>query len=134
MKKLLSLFSILCVFMSVVACSSQSTPEAVTEQYAKNLKASDYDAIVKQFYFDQSSPEKAAKSEEQMKAIMLEKVKPEMDKVGGVDSYEIGEAVISKDGDSAKVPLNMVYGNGKTFNRNTELIKVGEKWYLSSGR
>lgn len=134
MKKVIGFLSILFLAICMIACSSNSTPTAVVKEYAKCLKNKDYNGIANLFYYDSSDAEKAAESKKMITSILSDKVNSEIEKMGGIESYEIGTEVISEDGESAVVNLTFTYGNGETEDEKSELDYIDGKWYLSTGK
>ncbi len=101
--------------------------------YMDALQGGEYEAITDLFYFNPES-KKAMKVKEGFSSIMTEKVKPEMEKLGGVKSYEVGEAELNEAGDKAKVPVQITYGNEDQKTQDTEVVLVDGKWYLDLGK
>lgn len=135
MKKFITFLSVLCAFVCMVACSSStSSPSGVVEQYAKYIKAGQYEKVTELFCFEGENSAKAEEMKKMMESGMLDKAKAEYDKEGGVDSYELGAETISEDGSSATVELTFIYGNGKTDSQKVETENYDGKWYLSTGK
>lgn len=134
MKRLITLFSVICALVCVVACSTQSSPSSVAETYAKALKSENYDAITKLFYVNSDNAEEVQQSREMIKGLLTDKVKPEIDANGGITSYEVGAETISEDGTEATVDLTFVYGNGDSEEEEVELVNVDGTWYLDTGK
>ncbi|MFI3317323.1 MAG: DUF4878 domain-containing protein [Rikenellaceae bacterium] len=130
MKKLFTLLTVACAFVCMVACSSSSSPEAVVAQYNKCMQKGDVDGLLKLFYMKDQDADKIAKQTEEFKELMDRMMLPEIEKMGGIKSFEVGEAKISEDGLSAKVPQATTYGNGETYNQPAKLVKVDGKWYI----
>lgn len=134
MKKLFTLLSLVCALFCTVACSSpNSTPTSITEAYMDALQSEDYEAITELFYFDEANPEEAAEGK-QMITSLISKVGPEMEKRGGIESYEIVSETISEDGESADVDVKVTYGNGNVENQTSETVQHDGKWYLHFGK
>ncbi|MFI3319413.1 MAG: DUF4878 domain-containing protein [Rikenellaceae bacterium] len=135
MKKLFSLLAALaCAVVLMVACSSsQSTPSATVEKYFAALQSEDYNTVASLFYFNPES-KRATKMKDGFASMLEEKVKPQLDKMGGLKSMVIHGEEISEDGTKAQVSLTMTYGNGDTKDEKTKLVCVEEKWYLDLGK
>ncbi len=133
MKRLFTLLSIMCTFVCIVACSSSKTPSSIVEQYAKAMKGEDFEAVAELFY-SEGSEEEIAENRKMITGLLEGKVKPEMDKNGGIESYEIGEEVISEDGQSATVEFALYFGNGDCESQKSELVNVDGTWYLDAGK
>ena len=88
------------VVLAMSACSKSSTPEGAANAFLKSYQKGDYVALVDQMYFSKpvSDEDKA-----QFAELLKGKVGPEVEKKNGIASYDIDEAVIAEDGQSAKV-------------------------------
>ena len=131
MKKIIRLMAIAIVALVFAACASSNTPEAVTKKFLKSMQKGDYAGMVDQMYFKKAIPddEKA-----ELVAMIAEKAKTEIDKKGGIASFEVGAAEIAEDGQTAKVPYKLNYGNETSKDDSEDLILVDGKWMVNSGK
>lgn len=67
-------------------------------------------------------------------SIVNDKAKPQIEKKGGIISYQITSEEISEDATKATVKYSMEYGNGSTDNEKSKLINVDGKWKLDPGK
>lgn len=136
MKRIFTILSVLVALIGVVSCSSSSlsSPTDVVEEYIKSLKNDDYGSAIDLFYFSAVDSKTIEENKEKMVAIFDRFVKPEFDKNGGIDSYEIKEETIDEDGLTATVAFDYVYGNGEVEPVTSKLKKIDGKWYLDSGK
>ena len=79
------------------------------------------------------SSEELKKSREQMAVLLESKISSEVDKKGGIDSYEIGEETI--DEDEAKVKATIKYGDGSEKESTIKLKKNEDgDWKIDAGK
>ena len=119
------------VALAFAACGSKNTPEAATETMIKNLQKGDYAALVDQINFTKeiSDDEKAG-----LVGMAQAKLGPDIEKKGGIQSYEVGKAEIAEDGQSAVVPYTVTFGEGKAEEDKQKLVLVDGKWMLDEGK
>ena len=70
----------------------------------------------------------------QLVSMVQGKMAPEVEKKGGIKSFEVGEAEIAEDGQSAKVPYKLIYGDGSEESKTQKLMLVDDKWMLDEGK
>ena len=136
MKKILSIAAVALLTLVFVSCGNGNTPEGVATKAMKCLIEKDYEGYVDLLYFK----EKTAKGEEvspegrqQLVSLLQEKAGKKIDKQGGIKDFKVGEPVI--EGDKAKVPVDVTYGDGSTNQEDIKVIKTPEgKWMLDSGK
>jgi hypothetical protein len=131
MKKVFHLLSIALVAAVMFACSSASSPEAATKAYLKNMQKGDYNAMIEQVYF--TKPLNAEQKAE-LVGMVEEKAKSELEKKGGLASFEIGEIEMSEDGKKAKANYTLTFGDGSTKQDDENLVLVDGKWMIDSGK
>ena len=122
MKKLFRLMAVAIVAMAMVACGGNNTPEAATKAMLKRFQKGDYKAMVEQIHFSK------------LVSMVQGKMAPEVEKKGGIKSFEVGEAEIAEDGQSAKVPYKLIYGDGSEESKTQKLVLVDGKWMLDEGK
>lgn len=131
MQKIFRLLSIALVAFVFAACGSSNTPEGVTAKYLENMKNGKYEAALKQMHF---KTDLTQEQKDQLVAMMEEKVTEQNNKKGGIASFEIKEAQVAEDGQSAKVLYTINYGDGSTKDDNEKLVLVDGKWMIDSGK
>ena len=131
MKKLFRLMSVALVALVFAACASSNNPEAVTKKYLQNMQKGDYAAMLDQMYFKNGLTDE---QKAELVNMIGEKAKAEVDKKGGIASFEISTAEIAEDGQTAKVPYKLVYGDESTKDDSEDLILVDGKWLINSGK
>ena len=130
MKKIVRLMAMAIVVLAFAACGSKS-PEGAAKSFLKYYQNGDYAAMVDQMHFskDISDDDKA-----QFAEMLQGKIAPEIEKKGGIDSFEIGEVEMAEDGQSAKVKYTLHFGNGTDSNDDMKLVLVDGKWMLDAGK
>lgn len=132
MKKIFRLLSIALVAVVFAACGgSSNTPEGVTKKYLQNIKDGKYEAMLKQMHFKE---ELTKEQQDQLLAMISEKVKESTEKKGGIASFEVKEAEIAEDGQKAKVHYTVTYGDGSIKDDSEKLVLVDGKWMIDSGK
>lgn len=132
MKHLTRLMSIVLIAMAAVACSGGSnSPEATVKNYLSFVQKGKIDKALDLVYFKN---ELTKEDKDQLVQLFSEKIKSEYEKKGGLQSFEIGEATVSEDGNSAKVKYTLKFGNGTTEDDTQKLVKVDGKWLIDSGK
>ena len=132
MKKMIRLMAVAIVAMAMAACGSSNTPENATKAMLKSFQNGDYKALIEQVYF--SKEEVSQEDKDQLAALVQAKVAPEIKKKDGIKDFEVGEAEIAEDGQSAKVPYKIIYGNGSEEAKTQKLVLVDGKWLLDEGK
>ncbi|MBQ7530918.1 MAG: DUF4878 domain-containing protein [Paludibacteraceae bacterium] len=131
MKKFFRMMSVALVALVFAACGSSNTPEAVTKKYLQTMQKGDYAAMLDQMYFKNGLTDE---QKAELVGMVEEKAKAEVEKKGGIASFEIGAAEIAEDGQTAKVPYTLKYGDESTKEDNEDLILVDGKWWINSGK
>ena len=136
MKKILFV-AVMCLFAVMFSgCGGAKTPKDVAEKSIKCLKNKDYKGYVELVSLKDEakmSSEELKKSREQMAVLLESKISSEVDKKGGIDSYEIGEETI--DEDEAKVKAMIKYGDGSEKESTIKLKKNEDgDWKIDAGK
>lgn len=132
MKKMFRLMAIAIVSLAFFACGSKSaTPEGATGAFLKSYQKGDYAALVDQMHFSQ---ELTKDQKDQFVQMLQEKSAPEIEKKGGIASYEIGEVEMAENGESAKVNYTLTYGDGTSKPDKINLVLVDGKWMIDGGK
>lgn len=131
MKNLFRLMAMALVVFAMTACGKSSTPEGAANTFLKSYQKGDYAALVDQMHFTkQASDEDKAQFAELLKA----KVGPEVEKKGGIASFDIDETKVAEDCQSAVVNYTLHFGDGSESKDDMKLILVDGKWMLDSGK
>ena len=136
MKKILFV-AVMCLFAVMFSgCGGAQTPKDAAEKSSKCLKVKDYKGYVELVSLQDEakmSSEELKKSREQMAVLLESKISSEVDKKGGIDSYEIGEETI--DEDEAKVKATIKYGDGSEKESTIKLKKNEDgDWKIDAGK
>jgi len=95
MKKMFRLMAMAIVVLAFAACGSNNTPEGAVEKMLKSYQKGDYAAVIDQMHF---SKELSKDDKAQLVQMFEEKDAPEVEKKGGIASYDIAEAEVAEDG------------------------------------
>lgn len=128
---MIRLMAVAIVAMAMVACGSSNTPENATKAMLKSFQNGDYKALIEQVHF---SKEVSQEDKDQLAALVQAKVAPEIKKKDGIKNFEVGEAELAEDGQSAKVSYKIIYGNGSEEAKTQKLVLVDGKWLLDEGK
>lgn len=131
MKKFFRMMSVALVALVFAACASSNNPEAVTKKYLQTMQKGDYAAMLDQMYFKNGLTDE---QKAELVGMVEQKAKAEVEKKGGIASFEIGAAEIAEDGQTAKVPYTLKYGDESTKEDSEDLILVDGKWWINSGK
>ena len=115
----------------VFAACASSTPEAATKKYLQCMQKGEYAAMLDQMYFKNGITDE---QKAELLGMVEEKAKAEVEKKGGIASFEIGEIEMAEDGKTANVSYTLKYGDGSTKEDNEDLIQVDGKWMINSGK
>ncbi|MDO4159579.1 MAG: DUF4878 domain-containing protein [Prevotellaceae bacterium] len=134
MKKLLGMVALVAFALLITACGNSNTPKGVAEKSIKCIQKGDYEGYVDLMYVSKES--KNIEEEKKGYASLLQsKAGPALEEKGGIKSYEILSEEISEDGNSAKVDIKVVYGNGEEKNQTIQLLKdKNDDWKLDSNK
>ena len=135
MKKLLGIIALFIAVFTMSSCSDNS-PKGVAKKAISCMQAKDWNGYVDLLYFDKEEGKDIDKEKEQLAALFKEKGEKELNKQGGIKSYEIVSEEISEDGNTATVTVKIVYGDGTE--KNNEEIKMKKDangdWKISLGK
>ncbi len=126
------------MFIAVFTMSSCSdnSPKGVAKKAISCMQAKDWNGYVDLLYFDKEEGKDIDKEKEQLAALFKEKGEKELNKQGGIKSYEIVSEEISEDGNTATVTVKIVYGDGTE--KDNEKIKMKKDangdWKISLGK
>ena len=136
MKKLLSIAAVALLTLMFVSCGNSNTPEGVAAKAMKCLVEKDYEGYVDLLYFKQKAEkgeEMTPEGKQQLVSLLQEKGGKKIDGQGGIKDFKVGEPVI--DGDKAKVPIEVTYGDGSTKTEDFKVVKTPQgKWMIDSGK
>jgi hypothetical protein len=132
MKSLLRMMAMALVVFAMTACGSKSaTPEKAANTFLKNYQNGDYAALVNQMHFkkDVTDDDRA-----QFAVLLKGKVGPEIEKKGGIASFDIDETKVAEDGQKAVVNYTLHFGDGSESKDDVKLIFIDGKWMLDTGK
>lgn len=133
MKNLISLSIIVAFIAMFTACSPKNdTPTAVATEYMSLMKAGKYEKVADLTYVKPgTSAEDEAQGKAMIASMLKEKAGKQIEKKGGIKSFEIISEKISESGEKATVEVTTTYGDNSTEDEICT-VKKGEdnKWYL----
>ena len=130
MKKVL-LFAVAVFVMTLMtACGGTgSTPSDSAKECVELMKTGDFKALVEKTHFDESM---SAEQQQGMKDLIVsmgnEKISKEIEKKGGIKSYEVIEETIAEDGKTAVVKMKITYGDDSTKDEKYDMALVDDTW------
>lgn len=132
MKKVIYLSLAMMCILSMIACSSGSTPGAAAKKYVGYMQAGDYEKFVEGIAFpEETSAEELQQAKDMYVAMFKEKGDKEIQEKGGVKDIEILSETIAEDGKTAVVEVKMIYGNGETDTDKMDMILDNGNWKIS---
>jgi len=128
MKKLWFGFFLIISVLMVTSCGEPSTPGAKLKFYVEALVAGDYDT-----YLDGiATLDGNVEQKDEIKQLLDVKMKPELEKKGGVVAVKVVSEKISEDGQSAVVKIKIVYNKAKADVKYYQMILKEDVWKLKS--
>lgn len=126
MKKLFAIFAVVAAIFAVSCSSAPATPGEAAVKVYELMAAGEYEAVAEEFHFNIEDPEDLAEAKTMIVSLAEEKGGPQIEAKGGLVSTEVLEEVVAEDGQTAKVTLKLVYGNGKEETQKVDLVKDPE--------
>ena len=126
MKKVINTLMALMVIgtMTLASCSTNApadTPRAAVEQFLGTLVKGDVEAAL-------NMVEGADEATAEEKAFVVQLYQSALDDFGGFTSYEITDEKIDNDGNTAKMKVKYVYGNGEEKTSVEHVVKTEKGW------
>lgn len=136
MKKLLGLSCLLAAMLFITSCGSSNTPSGVAKASLQALQKKDYEAFAKLLYFKDVEADKLAEAQKGFASLMQEKLGKEMEKKGGIKSFEIVSEELNEAGDEAVVKAKIEYENGETKDDNEMKLRKDKNgdWKIDLGK
>ena len=133
MKKLLFIAAAGLLTVGVTSCmGNPNTPEGIATTAMEKMAKKDYAGYVDLMYFKGKS-ELSKEEKAQFVSILEEKAGKDIEKKGGIKEFKVG--VPKLDGDKARVPVDITYGDGSTKKDDIAVIKTPDgDWKLDSGK
>lgn len=119
--------------LAMVSCSSDS-PGSALKDYVTAMNNGDYEKFVEGIDFSKVEPEQLDETRQGYVALLKEKGGKELEKKGGLKSFEVISEEIAEDGNSAIVKMKQVYGNGEEEEGEQKMVKVDGKWLMDIGK
>lgn len=134
MKKITTLLCILAIAFLMASCSS--SPSSVAKKSIACLQDKDYKGYAELLYYgNNNSEEELEEAQRQMANLIDQKADKQFDAMGGIKSCEVTSEQIDEDGKTAKVTMNLTYGNGKTEEETFKLRKdSNDDWRIDFGK
>lgn len=119
------------VVMAFAACGKTASPEAAAESVLKSYQRGDFVGMIDQYHFRE---ELTKEQKEQYAALLQEKLTPEIEKKGGIESYTIDETTMAEDGEHAVVKYTIHFGNGTSNDDTMKVSLIDGKWMPDAGK
>lgn len=137
MKKASTILCVLILALATISCSS-NTPTGVAEKAMKCIQNKNWEGYVDLIHLSDEgkASEESLKNEKMiLTALTSETISKDLEKKGGIKSFETIEEEISEDGNKAKVTIEVNYGNGSSKKDTTKLCKDKDgNWKLDLGK
>lgn len=136
MKKMLYVFVAVVAMVTMWSCSgANSNPTSVAEAAIKCVKNKDYESYVDLIYIKERKGTSVEKQKQELHALLAEKGDKTIDKKQGIQSWEILGEEIAEDGNTAKVKVKIIYGDGTSDNQTIKTCKTEDgSWMLDLGK
>ena len=129
MKKALTLLAGIAALSLAALCLNgckgvvdKSAPaKKVVETAVKALKNGDIKAYVDTYDLSQEA-------KDQLTSLLETKIKPEMDKTGGIKDYKIEQVSFDDEAGTAVYNVTLTYADGTTKDQKVDLIKTADGW------
>ncbi len=133
MKKLFLLASCLFVLVLAASCggSGASTPSDEALKCVALIQDGNYEALVEEIQFDQDTPEKVEQAKQMLIAMGKDKGAKQIEAKGGITDYKVVEETIAEDGQTAKVKVDVTYGNGSVETEKYNMVNVDGTWKMT---
>ncbi|RLD66365.1 MAG: hypothetical protein DRI84_04955 [Bacteroidetes bacterium] len=119
------------IFVSLMvfttSCGSSSSPGDTIQDYYTAMENGDTDKIISMI--DNDGEELSEKDREKFVA-MVGMAKEQIEKKGGIKSYEILEETISEDGTEATVKTKTIYGDDSEDEGSSKLVNIEGEWKI----
>ena len=128
MKKLNVIFSLLVIatLSMMVSCGGGGkSPADVVKKMNNDMVKGDYDAVIDVLATEGEEIDEEGRTK--LKS-MLAMGKGELDKKEGIKEMEVVSEEVAEDGNTAKVTLKIVYGNGEEEEEDYTLLKEDGAW------
>ncbi|MBR6002550.1 MAG: DUF4878 domain-containing protein [Bacteroidales bacterium] len=119
MKRIISIVLIAASALFFMSCKASNGPETLVKKAMAAIEKGDYEAYAATFNVDENTQKMIA-------GLMEEKASQELEKKGGLKSYDIIDTQI--DGEKATVKVKVLYKDGSDEEQTMKLIKVEDGW------
>lgn len=122
------LFGMLALVGIVLAsCSSGDSPESAAKKYMQLRVDGNFEELVEYIAYDEDTSKEELEKGKAMVLALLQAASG-MGEQSKIESFEVGKAQISEDGNTATVEISYLYEDGKTKEDDLTLKKVDGKW------
>ena len=123
------------VVLVMSACGSANTPKDVAMESVACIQDGDFEKYVDMLYVKPDGEEQAKADRDGMVSMLKSKASETIGKKDGIKSFDYESEEVAEDGNTAKVNIKIVYGNGEEDNETVKLRKneAGE-WKVDLGK
>lgn len=121
------LFVVFMMFLMVSCGGGAKSPSSVATNAVECLADADVDGLL-DLMASTPGMEINDETKDQLKELLKQSVKAELDEKGGLKSVKAIEETIAEDGQTAHVKVKMVYGNGEEEIETIDLVKEDDEW------
>ncbi|MEG1617333.1 MAG: DUF4878 domain-containing protein [Bacteroidales bacterium] len=133
MKKIIFLVLAAFSILLYTGCSGTPEPGKAAMKYMTYLQKGEYRKFAENVAVNPKNT--AAQQEENIQlseALLKEKVGETFAKKGGIKKLKLISESVAEDGQSAKVVINVTYGNGDVDDETVDLVLQDKKWKMKS--
>ena len=122
------LMSLLLTVLTLAACSS-SKPEAAVQQFYRAVEKGQIDKAIEHFSFADVSADSMVQAKGKVQMVVGE-MKSRIDANDGLDKVEVLESNVDEGGETARVRVRLVFGNGKDTTESHRMRRDDGKWKI----
>lgn len=132
MKKMFISFMAMVALLVTWSCGgANDTPTAVVEKAVQCMQDKDYEGYVNLIAIEEKEGESIEDQKKALASMIEGKAISTIEKQGGIASYEVLEETVAEDGNTAKVKVNITYGDGTKKEDTIKALKDKDgKWML----
>jgi hypothetical protein len=124
-KLLLGMVALLSIFFAT-SCGGPKTPGEIAKYYTEKMYKGDIEEVLEAYV---NPPE--GEKKDQLVALVKGKLEKTLEKKEGLSEVKIMEEKIAEDGETARVKLEVIFGDGSKDHDTMRLKKVDGDWKIN---